>query len=95
VEVNAEDARELRVREGQVVRIESRRGVVELPARVSREIRRGVVFAPMHWGEAWSAMTAVNLLTHGAYDPVSKEPELKHCAVRVSKVVGSAGGVGV
>ena len=89
VEVNVEDARALRVREGQLLRIESRRGAVELPARVSRDIRRGVVFAPMHWGESGSATTAVNLVTHGAYDPVSKEPELKHCAVQVSRVVGA------
>ena len=83
IEINAEDARDLGVREGHLLRIESRRGVTTLPARLTRDIRRGTLFAPFHWGERWSTDSAVNLLTLPDYDPVSKEPELKHCAVRV------------
>ena len=85
VEVHPEDAGELGVREGTLLRIESKRGAVKLPARLTRDIRRGTLFAPFHWGETWSPDTAVNLLTVADYDPISKEPELKHCAVRVTR----------
>jgi ferredoxin-nitrate reductase len=86
VEINVEDARNLGVKNGQLVELTSKLGTVRMPARVTRHIRRGTLFTPFHWGELWSAQTAVNLLTHEAYDPISKEPELKHCPVQVAVV---------
>ena len=60
------------------VRVASRRGEIELAARVTPRIRPGVVFIPFHFAEA-----AANALTHAALDPVAKIPEYKVCAVRV------------
>jgi formate dehydrogenase alpha subunit len=63
------------------VRVASRRGEIELMARVTPHIRPGVVFIPFHFAEA-----AANALTHAALDPVAKIPEYKVCAVKVEPV---------
>lgn len=83
VEIHEQDARALRIRSGMLVRVCSRRGSFEAPARVTRDIRPGCVFAPFHWGALWHPRTAPNLVTIEAFDPRSKEPELKFTAVRV------------
>jgi formate dehydrogenase alpha subunit len=81
VEVSGVDAERLHLADGQTVRVESRRGAIELPAQVHEEIRPGVVFIPFHFREA-----AANVLTNSAVDPTARIPELKVCAVRVSAV---------
>jgi predicted molibdopterin-dependent oxidoreductase YjgC len=79
-EINAEDAKALKVASGDYVNIVSRRGSVRIKAAVSEVTARGVAFVPFHFYEA-----AVNKLTNPALDPVSKIPELKVCAVRIEK----------
>jgi anaerobic selenocysteine-containing dehydrogenase len=83
VEMSAPDAARLGIDEGDIVRVSSRRGSIEAPARISY-IREGVVFAPWHYGG--SADTAANELTLSAWDPVSKQPEFKVAAVSVQRV---------
>ena len=61
----------------------SRRGEIELAARVTERIRPGVVFIPFHFAEA-----AANALTNAALDPDSGIPEYKACAVRMEPVGG-------
>jgi formate dehydrogenase alpha subunit len=80
VEVSPEDARSLGVRDRQRVRVASRRGEVELEARVTSDVVPGVLFIPFHFYEA-----AANLLTNPALDPEAKIPELKVCAARMEK----------
>jgi anaerobic selenocysteine-containing dehydrogenase len=92
VEVSAADAARLDVYEGDVLRIESKRGWLEAPARVCPG-REGVVFVPFHYGY-WDTgdgtpddgHRAANELTITAWDPVSKQPVFKTAAVRVTKV---------
>ena len=79
------DALRLGVEEGDVVRVTSRRGAVEAPARVAA-LRQGVVFAPWHYGDH-----AANELTLTAWDPVSKQPEYKVAAVTVERVAAGSG----
>ncbi|AET63712.1 Formate dehydrogenase, alpha subunit (F420) [Methanothrix harundinacea 6Ac] len=83
VEMNEEDAEEMGIGDGEVVRVSSRRGRIELPARVTSEIKRGVIFVPFHFAEC-----PANRLTNAALDPVSKIPEFKACAARVDKLRG-------
>ncbi|WP_022900696.1 molybdopterin oxidoreductase family protein [Humibacter albus] len=83
IELSEPDALALGIREGDIVRVTSRRGHVDAPARVSH-IRQGVVFAPWHYGS--DAETAANELTVTAWDPVSKQPEFKVAAVAVQKL---------
>jgi formate dehydrogenase alpha subunit len=79
-EINAEDAKILNISDGSYVHIISRRGRLKVKTSVSEMTDRGVVFMPFHFYEA-----AVNRLTNGALDPVSKIPEFKVCAVRIEK----------
>jgi formate dehydrogenase major subunit len=81
IEINTEDAKELGIEDKEVVRASTRRGSIDIPARVTPEIIRGVMFVPFHYKEC-----AANLLTHNALDPIAKIPEYKACAVKVEKI---------
>jgi formate dehydrogenase major subunit len=65
---------------GDVITVESRRGLISLHARADDGTPRGAVFIPFCYYEA-----AVNLLTNAALDPFGKIPEFKYCAVKVMK----------
>ncbi len=82
VEINPEDARDMAVEDGVMLRVTSRRGSIELKAHLSKRPDRGVVFIPFHFKEA-----AANVLTNSkALDPFCKIPELKVSTVRIEKV---------
>ncbi|MGB9846587.1 MAG: molybdopterin dinucleotide binding domain-containing protein, partial [Desulfotomaculales bacterium] len=83
LEINPADAEKLGIGDGDRVRVTSRRGSVELAARVTDKVTPGMVFTSFHYPQA-----AVNRLTNPARDPVAKIPELKVCAVRVEKITG-------
>ncbi|HWT21958.1 MAG TPA: molybdopterin-dependent oxidoreductase [Solirubrobacteraceae bacterium] len=94
VELAPGDAADLAVEEGDVVRVESPRGAIEGPARITG-IRPGAVFVPFHYG-SWDvdgdgAPRAANELTITAWDPVSKQPVFKVAAVRVTRVAAATG----
>jgi len=78
VEIHPEDAAQLGVTEGDLVRLTSRRNSMVTAVRVSERVARGQVFVPFHFREA-----AANLLTNPVLDPYAKMAELKCCAVRV------------
>lgn len=86
LEIHPDDARALHVRGGQQVRVTSRRGTAELPARVTASTRPGTVFAAFHWGALWGSGSVANNVTTEAFDPRSKQPELKFAAVRIEAV---------
>jgi assimilatory nitrate reductase catalytic subunit len=75
-------AERLGLRADQRVRVESRRGAVTMLTAIDADIRADTVFAPFHWG----GRQAANLLTNPVLDPVSRMPEFKVCAVRVTPV---------
>ncbi|MGQ0714513.1 MAG: formate dehydrogenase subunit alpha [Gemmatimonadaceae bacterium] len=81
VEVSPRDAAELGVRDGDAVRITSRRNTIEIAVRLSPRVARHQIFIPMHYREA-----AANLLTNPALDPYAHIPEFKVCAVRIEPV---------
>jgi anaerobic selenocysteine-containing dehydrogenase len=88
VELSTADAAGMDLQEGDVVRVESRRGYIEAPVVISGS-RDGLVFAPFHFG-GWdrpdgAEPTAANELTITEWDPVSKQPLFKVAAVRVTK----------
>ncbi len=86
VEINPSDAERLRIRMNEPVRISSRRGSIEVKARVTGRVPEGIVFIPFHFREA-----AANLLTINAVDPNAKIPEFKVCAVAVEPLVRKPG----
>jgi len=81
MEISPADARELGIKDGERVKVSSRRGEIQIKAQISRKVDRGVVFIPFHFAEA-----AANVLTNPAYDPAAKIPEYKVCAVKVEKL---------
>lgn len=81
VEMNASIARTYRIGEGDRVRVTTRRGSVDLAARLSSSIRMDTLFVPFHFAGGGRA----NLLTNDALDPVSRMPEFKVCAARIEK----------
>jgi formate dehydrogenase major subunit len=81
--IHPDDAAELGLADGDLARVSSRRGVIELAAKVSHREARGNCFIPFHFREA-----AANLLTTDEIDPVGKIPEYKFCAVRIEKADG-------
>jgi formate dehydrogenase major subunit len=70
---------------GDMIRVSTRRGSVELLARADDGIPDGVVFIPFAFVEA-----AANLLTNPALDPFGKIPEFKYCAARVERLDSAA-----
>jgi anaerobic selenocysteine-containing dehydrogenase len=93
VELSPADAERHGIGEGDRVRVESARGWIEAPARLTG-VREGVVFAPFHYGywdtprgdEPDGRPRAANELTMTIWDPVSKQPQFKVAAVRVARV---------
>jgi anaerobic selenocysteine-containing dehydrogenase len=83
LEMGTRDARRYAVRDGDFVEIASRRGKAVAQCRVSDTIREGVCFLPFHWGRRYGFWKSANNLTLGVRDPLSRQPELKACAVRV------------
>jgi ferredoxin-nitrate reductase len=81
--MHPQDAEKLGIQSGNWVRVRSRRGQVRVKVMVGEQVRPGTVFLPMHWGELWGVQQAANELTHPQSCPVSQQPELKACAVRV------------
>ena len=69
--------------DGSLVRISSRRGSLVMKVRSSDEMRPGDAFVAMHWGSRFMGGVGTNALTLPAIDPYSKQPELKHAAVRI------------
>ncbi|KNZ33722.1 MAG: nitrate reductase [Methylibium sp. NZG] len=76
---------------GDLVRVRSRRGELVLPVQPSDRVTPAQAFIAMHWGEEFVSgrsakgelMLGVNVLTSAAFCPQSKQPELKHAAVRM------------
>jgi len=77
-EIHPQDAKLLGIREGDRVKVRSRRGEIEVIALVTGKSPRGMVFIPFHFAEA-----AANELTLDARDPQAKIPDYKICAVAV------------
>ncbi len=78
-EINPEDAHSLNIRERQRIRVSSRRGTIQVKAKLTDRVPPRQVFIPFHFAEG-----AANVLTNNALDPESGIPEFKVCAVRIT-----------
>jgi len=70
-------------RDGDLVRVRSRRGEMVLPVQASAAVAPAQAFVAMHWGAEFVGGLGVNALTLGTCCPLSQQPELKHAAVRL------------
>ena len=85
--MNAHDMARRGIRDGDIVRVQSRRGSLNVIAVADADVRSGQAYLPMHWGKRFlggKASAGTNTVTSAALDPVSRQPELKHAAVKVS-----------
>ena len=89
VSMNAADLARRHIAAGDFVQVASSRGSVTLQVEASDEVRPGQIFLPMHWGSAHlggSGAHGINGVTLSAFDALSRQPELKHCAVRITRI---------
>ena len=87
LEIHPVDAQELKLINGELAAISSRRGHITAKVKVTDRIRSGSVFLPMHWGFTQDNACEANTLMHDQACPISKQPELKACAVIVAPAV--------
>ena len=81
IEVHPDDATSRGLSSGDWARVWSRRGSIDrIRVRVTRIVRAGEVFVPFHWDDR-----CANLLTRDEFDPISREPNYKQCAVEVTR----------
>jgi assimilatory nitrate reductase catalytic subunit len=93
VQLHPDDMARLSLTDGGLVHVTSKRGSIVLPAQASRDLGSHQAFIAMHWGPAFLSgrdhqnkpLAGVNAITTSAYCPTSKQPELKHAAVKVLK----------
>jgi formate dehydrogenase (coenzyme F420) alpha subunit len=80
IQINTEDAQRLNIQHGERIKVASRRGEIMTIARVTDDVAPKVLYMSMHFDKG------ANTLTNTVLDPLSKMPELKHCAVKVEKI---------
>ncbi|MGM9425133.1 nitrate reductase [Hydrogenophaga sp. MI9] len=93
VQLNPQDMERRGFKDGDLVHVTSKRGSIVLPVQASRTVHTTQAFIAMHWGPEYLSgrssqgepLAGVNALTTSAYCPTSKQPELKHAAVKILK----------
>ncbi|CAN5727266.1 nitrate reductase [soil metagenome] len=93
IDMSRQDMERRFLKNGDLVHVTNKRGSQIFPVAESDSMRAGQVFIAMHWGEEYVSgrghgdnfSMGVNALTSPAIDPVSKQPELKHAAVKILK----------
>ncbi len=81
VEIHEEDADRLGIRDGDKVRVATRRGEITACAHVAGKVRPGGLWMPFHYGES-----SANLLTNDAFDDITRTAEYKVCAARIERL---------
>lgn len=82
IEIHRYDARQRGLKHGQMARVTSRRGTINVRTHISKQVKKGCVWMPLHFAEA-----RANLLTNDAGDSVTGTAEYKVCAVEIEKVM--------
>jgi assimilatory nitrate reductase catalytic subunit len=71
---------------GDIVKVSNKRGSLVLPVQVSDEVQGAQTFIAMHWGSQFMNGLGANALMPPAFDKTSKQPELKHTAVKIERL---------
>ncbi len=81
VQINPTDAKELNIRNKEMVKVKTRRGELVVLAEVTDKVKRGVLWMPFHFSNE-----PTNVLTNNAFDPVCRTGEYKACAAGIEKL---------
>ena len=84
--INADDMTRRLIKDGDIVKVSNRRGSLILTAKSSDEVQPSQTFIAMHWGSQFMHGLGVNALMPPSFDKLSKQPELKHTAVKLEKL---------
>lgn len=86
LDIHPDDAAAMHVAPGDLVEVASPTGKSILRARMTDDVARGQVFAPMHWTGETAPSARIDALIAGAVDPVSGQPESKAAVVSVKRM---------
>ncbi len=86
IHLNADDMTRRLIKNGDLVKVSNKRGSLVLAAQTSDEVQPSQTFIAMHWGSQFMHGLGVNTLMPPAFDKTSKQPELKHTAVKIEKL---------
>lgn len=86
IEIHPDDAKKNKVKDGDMVKVSSRRGNATVRVTITDSIIKGAVFIPYHFGYLAGEDKTVNNLTNRSFDEAAKQPEYKACAVKVEKI---------
>ena len=86
IHINADDMSRRLIKDGDLVKVSNKRGSLVLPAQTSDEVQPSQTFIAMHWGSQFMHGLGVNALMPPAFDKTSKQPELKHTAIKIEKL---------
>lgn len=81
LDIHPDDALALGIKDGDMVHVRSRRGELNVKAKLTEQVVPGLVFMSFHWSE-----TPTNVLTLNEYDPISGTAEYKACAVAITRI---------
>ncbi len=86
IHMSSDDMMRRLIKNGDIVRVSNKRGSLVLAAQISDELQASQTFIPMHWGSQFMHGLGVNALMPPAFDKTSKQPELKHTAIKIEKL---------
>ena len=86
ISMNSDDMERRSIKEGDIVKVSNKRGSLVLVAQASEEVQPAQTFIPMHWGKQFMHGLGVNALMPPTFDKTSKQPELKHTAIKLEKL---------
>lgn len=84
--IHPDDMSRRSIKNGDIVKVSNKRGNLILSAQTSEEVQPSQTFIPMHWGSQFMNGLGVNVLMPSAFDATSKQPELKHTAIKIEKL---------
>ncbi|MDZ4141766.1 MAG: molybdopterin-dependent oxidoreductase [Methylotenera sp.] len=84
--ISADDMMRRNLNDGDIVKVSNKRGSLVLPAQTSNEMQPAQTFIAMHWGSQFMHGLGVNALMPPVFDKTSKQPELKHTAIKIEKL---------
>lgn len=86
IQMSQDDMMRRSIKNGDIVKVSNKRGSLVLAAKLSNEVQPSQTFIAMHWGSQFMHGLGANALMPPTFDKISKQPELKHAAIKIVKL---------